>query len=124
MSDLLPCPFCGCQLVVRHTGWFDHPKRKCILSGKAFHKGFIGQWNNRADLPPTLSAALKLPEIRALVEAVELLGFRRLVAGWNGEGLEIPYTPHEPRLGVRLSVTAGTVYAIDAALAAIKEPKP
>ena len=46
---LLPCPFCGMALIEKHSGWFDHPKGKCILSGRAFHKGFIGQWNTRAD---------------------------------------------------------------------------
>ena len=71
MSETLkPCPFCGGDLVTRHTGWLDHPKAKCILSGKVFHKGFIGQWNRRADLHPTLSAAMELPEVRALTHAV------------------------------------------------------
>ena len=64
--ELKTCPFCGCDLVTRHTGWLDHPKAKCILSGKVFHKGFIGQWNRRADLPPTLSAALaRIAELEA-----------------------------------------------------------
>jgi hypothetical protein len=48
---LLPCPFCGGKLERKHAGWFDHPKGKCILSGRAFHAGFIGQWNRRAPEP-------------------------------------------------------------------------
>lgn len=60
MTYLEPCPFCGMALVEEHGGWFDHPKGKCILSGSAFHKGFIGQWNTRATPP----------EVTALVEAL------------------------------------------------------
>jgi hypothetical protein len=76
MSDKLkPCPFCGNHLVERHNGWFDHQKGKCILSGKAFPKGYIGQWNNRALPQPTDAeldaAALARPVVRALVEALE-----------------------------------------------------
>ena len=132
--ELKPCPFCGGDAVYTYHngGWPNSCDSvqcadwKCpSRSGGRPSKNTAAElWNTRADLLPTLSAAMGLPEVRAMVEAVELLGLRRLVAGWNGEGLEIPYTPHEPRLGVRLSVTAGTVYAIDAALAAIKEPKP
>ena len=71
MSELKPCPFCGCDLVTRHTGWLDHPKAKCILSGKVFHKGFIGQWNRRADMPPTLAAENDL--LRAENEELDFL---------------------------------------------------
>lgn len=49
--ELKPCPLCGGPLIERHAGWFDHPKGKCVLSGRAFHKGFIGQWNTRATDP-------------------------------------------------------------------------
>ena len=57
--ELKPCPFCGGSLIERHAGWFDHPKGKCVLSGRAFHKGFIGQWNTRATraTDPALTAA-------------------------------------------------------------------
>lgn len=76
MSDKLkPCPFCGNHLVERHNGWFDHPKGKCILSGKAFPKGHIGQWNIRAIPTPTDAdldaAALARPVVVALVEAAD-----------------------------------------------------
>ena len=57
----------------------------------------------------------------ALVKAVERLGLRELVAGWNGENREKPYTPHPDNLGAKISTTCGTVYAIDAALAALQE---
>jgi hypothetical protein len=54
--ELKPCPFCGGVLVVRHSGWFNHPRAKCILSGAAFHKGVIGQWNTRADTAAAIRA--------------------------------------------------------------------
>lgn len=75
----------------------------------------------RADLPPTLAEALKVPEVRALVEAVEALKLRDLVAGWNGEGRDTPYAPHPPHLWAKITTTCGVVYAIDAALAKLAE---
>ena len=83
MGDLKPCPFCGGNLVARHEGWFDHPKGKCILSGRAFHKGFIGQWNTRATPP----------EVAALVEASTAL--RDHIARWHDGGP--PAGPDESR---------------------------
>ena len=64
---------------------------------------------------PTRSAL-----IAQLVEAVNKLGLRNLVAGWNGENkADGPYEPHQRRLGVTLRTNAGTVYDIDAALTAL-----
>lgn len=125
MSELKPCPFCGGEAIARPSvvcdqGLYVYCKDH-TCQGWTVSRCPPVRWNTRAT--PTLSDVRELPEVKALVAAVELLGLRRLVAGWNGEGLETPYTPHEPKLGVRLSVTAGTVYAIDAALAAFKEPK-
>ena len=42
-------------------------------------------WNTRADIPPTLEAALALPEIAALVEDAYYHGFTISGEGWNGE---------------------------------------
>ncbi len=123
MSELKPCPFCGCDLVTRYTGWLDHPKAKCILSGKVFHKGFIGQWNRRADLPTTLSAAMQLPEVKALVEAFkdqnELMRSALEIAkreGINGEIGTTNWDAYYNKVAVSLKRSAS-------ALAAIKEPK-
>lgn len=60
-------------------------------------------------------------ELSALIAAVEKLGLRQLVAGWNGENKpDGPYEPHSPRLGVTLRTNAGEVYAIDAATEAAR----
>ena len=115
MSELKPCPFCGCDLVTRHTGWLDHPKAKCILSGKVFHKGFIGQWNRRADLPPTLSAAMQLPEVKAMVVALEY-GDRMCRLDFHRE-----INPDDECFS---QAVWDTWQRMVAALAAIKEPKP
>lgn len=66
----------------------------------------------RADLPPTLSAAMQLPEVKAMKEALELARNRlqRLA-------IEFP-TESEGRYEVNEWVEEAT-----AALAAIKEPK-
>lgn len=49
-----------------------------------------------------------------LLEAVDALGLRQLVAGWNGENRsDGPYEPHPPKLGVTLRTNAGHVYALD-----------
>lgn len=49
---LLPCPFCGRMLArLDLPRRYNHPVGKCILSGRNFAPGFIGQWNTRADLP-------------------------------------------------------------------------
>ena len=57
--------------------------------------------------------------VQALVKAVEKLGLRELVAGWNGENKDEPYAPHSPRLGATIKTTCGVVYEIDAALRAL-----
>ncbi len=68
-----------------------------------------------------------LAEIRAsaiaLVEAIERLGLRVLVAGWNGEGRPIAerFGPHPDELCVNLPTNCGTVYAIDKATVAARE---
>lgn len=65
----------------------------------------------RADLPPTLSAAMELPEVKALLDAVT----RQIenIDDWLETG--IPAGPIESK----------SIYdQMRAALAAIKEPKP
>ena len=129
MSELKPCPFCGCDLVTRHTGWLDHPKAKCILSGKVFHKGFIGQWNRRADLLPTLSAAMGLPEVKALVEAARKMLvaaelreiYHRLPNDKNRIG--DPKSPKAKAKDAWLKAFRQASSATSLALAAIKETK-
>ncbi len=65
----------------------------------------------RADLPPTLSAAMGLPEVRALADAARSVNHDNL----HGNGLE-GFRKNRDRLRV-------TLENLDAALAAIKEPK-
>jgi len=65
----------------------------------------------RADLPPTLSAAMELPEVKALVDAAWSVNHDNL----HGNGLE-GFRKNRDRLRV-------TLENLDAALAAIKEPK-
>lgn len=61
----------------------------------------------------------------ALAGAVERLKLRELVAGWNGENrAEGPYEPHPAKLGITLRTNAGTVYALDAALATWSDDRP
>ena len=66
-----------------------------------------------AALPPADDA------VEALVKAVEKLGLRELVAGWNGENKDKPYAPHPPSLGATIKTTCGVVYEIDAAIRAL-----
>ena len=56
--------------------------------------------------------------VQALVKAVEKLGLRELVAGWNGENKDKPYAPHPPSLGATIKTTCGVVYEVDAAIRA------
>lgn len=69
--------------------------------------------------PDAVQDAARVPEVAALIEAATALGVRAMVAGWNGEGREHPYTPHPSRLGATIKTTCGAVYALDAALRAI-----
>ena len=72
-DELKPCPFCGGDLTPWGAGHFQHSNSKCILAGRKFAKGYIGQWNRRAIPEPThaaqLAAALALPEVAAMVDA-------------------------------------------------------
>ena len=47
MSDLMPCPFCGGELLAWGASAFRHPSGKCILSDRVFDRRFRGQWNTR-----------------------------------------------------------------------------
>lgn len=51
--ELKPCPFCGASLRYAEPVAYVHPVGKCILSGRNFHKGVIGQWNRRASAAPS-----------------------------------------------------------------------
>jgi hypothetical protein len=76
----------------------------------------------RADLPRPEDAE-RIAELEAanaalrkVEQAARALNVRELVAGWNGEGLETPYTPHAPELWAKITTTCGVVYDLDAAL--------
>jgi hypothetical protein len=81
------------------------------------------RWYSGGATPDEILRVSNQLKVAALVEAVRRLGLRELVAGWNGEDREKPYTPHPSGLGVTLKTTCGVVYAIDAALAAIEARK-
>ena len=131
MSELKPCPFCGgeaiiitgeecayvqCQEVKMHKAlWYD--------GDNAAADEVAEQWNRRADLPPTLSAAMQLPEVVALVEAFkdqnELMRSALEIAkreGINGEIGTTNWDAYYNKVAVSLKRSAS-------ALAAIKEPK-
>lgn len=94
----------------------DVQERLGALASEAWR---ISATLSQAPPAPTAHDAARVPEIAALIEAVNGLGLRALVAGWNGEGRDRPYTPHKSELGATIKTTCGTVYAIDAALRAI-----
>ena len=60
MSEKLkPCPFCGMALTYEAPVAYFHPIGKCILSGRNFKTGVIGQWNRRFDLHEAEVARLR-----------------------------------------------------------------
>jgi len=85
---LLPCPFCnsgpavtkqnasfsGVELV-NYRGLSFVNCGTCGTEGPkmALDKDAVKEWNTRADLPPTLSAALAVPEVAALVDAAKVV---------------------------------------------------
>ncbi len=84
-------------------------------AGEAIIHGCTKPWPNdikwvRADLPPTLSAAMELPEVKALVKAARPF----YAAVFNDNGDVTISTGH---------ITTGDWLALDTALAAIKEQK-
>ena len=108
MSEALkPCPFCK-------TGGlsFGNDMGRGVVQCHDCNAYIVADsedeaitlWNTRADLPPTLSAALELPEVRALVEALER-AVEAIDAAYDGPDDNGAYTVRER-----------------AALAAIKEP--
>ena len=73
--------------------------------------------------PLTAQVEALTAEAGRLLAAVDALGLRELVAGWNGENREDgPYEPHPSRLGVTLRTNAGRVYELDAAAEAARAP--
>ena len=66
-AKLHPCPFCGVALQWAFPVAYVHPVGKCILSGRNFDKGRIGQWNKR--IPDATIARQQVMLDRAL-EAV------------------------------------------------------
>jgi DNA-binding transcriptional ArsR family regulator len=87
---------------------------------------YVRHWEGRAERAEAALATARADavKVKALVDAVEQLGLRSLVAGWNGEGREKPYPPHPETLIAIIKTTCGTVYAVDAALARIKDAAP
>ena len=110
--ELLPCPFCK-------TGdlSFGNDMGRGVVQCHDCNAYIVADsedeaitlWNTRADLPPTLSAAMGLPEVRALV--VALRDMRRQFSPYPSQDTERWREEHE------------ACEHADAALAAIKEPK-
>ena len=120
MSELKPCPFCGGK-ATRQVNTLSHggvtyetgcDNVGCLVLPSAMQLGKSyadNNWNTRADLPPTLSAAMELPEVKALLEA--LRDMRRQFSPYPSQDTERWREEHE------------ACEHADAALAAIKEPK-
>jgi hypothetical protein len=77
MSDLKPCPFCGGEATYAFTGkgWkveCDGRFGSCRINARTHYQPqkILAEyaWNTRAT--PTLSAAMELPEVKALVESL------------------------------------------------------
>lgn len=72
--ELKPCPFCGGRPYLANKEMPGGAFVVCTDCRAATDDdcidATISRWNTRADLPPTLSAALDLPEIKALVGAL------------------------------------------------------
>ena len=110
MSELRPCPLCSEHLWPCNEG-FEHPASDtCPLDNMWFPERLVAAWNTRDT--PTLSAAMGLPEVKALVEALELAANRlhRCAVDYDTGTL-------------RFYETCEWTDEACAALAAIKEPK-
>jgi hypothetical protein len=104
----------------------EQPKTIYAITGYIGPNLMRGEWSTRRDDEDRTTAEYvlksdvqaRLAAAEKMTEAIDKLDLRNLVAGWNGEGREVPYTPHPSSLGVSLKTNAGTVYALDAARAA------
>ena len=75
--ELKPCPFCGGALDYAEPVTYVHPIGKCILSGRNFKAGYIGQWNTRTPDPAQIRAdalreAFQFPE--NVIDLVKRIG--------------------------------------------------
>ncbi len=117
MSELRPCPLCSEHLWPCNEG-FEHPASDtCPLDNMWFPERLVAAWNRRRDLTPTLSAAMQLPEVKALVET--MAGLKRIVEEIDGA---MNHGTWRDEKGMRLKDTPEWVSAY-VALAAIKETK-
>lgn len=73
MADLKPCPFCGALLDYAAPVTYFHPIGKCILSGRNFKKGVIGQWNTRTPAPEAV-------DVRAAAKETDMTAPERIWA--------------------------------------------
>lgn len=75
MTDLLPCPFCQCEVFPRRFNQVQHPANRCALMVLCFD---LEEWNTRASTP-SLAAA-----VEALRDAF-VAGFNNSFEGFNRE---------------------------------------
>jgi hypothetical protein len=141
MTDLKPCPFCGGEAYLSSYAMDErfayaeqvsvgckacavgfsrcddqNPKGGYALNGTA-KPIVISQWNTRAT--PTLSAAMELPEVRALIEA--LAPFADQAETFDSCGKE--FVPAEFRPAI-VDHTIGDLRKARAALAPFTGDKP
>ena len=49
MSELKPCPFCGEEMKLNCSGFYEHDRIPCILTGFEITEKSIPFWNRRAE---------------------------------------------------------------------------
>lgn len=101
-ARLLPCPFCGMHLEYASPVIYVHPIGKCILSGRNFKKGVIGQWGKRvasADHERAVQDAVA-KAVEAEREACAAIIDANMLVGPDGVELLMPRTNPGNKLGL------------------------
>ena len=114
MSELRPCPLCSEHLWPCNEG-FEHPASDtCPLDNMWFPERLVAAWNTRDT--PTLSAAMGLPEAKALKDERDAA----TAAYWRVRS----YAVHDDDCTInRYPNRNACSCGLRNALAAIKEPK-
>lgn len=61
MTKLEPCPFCGCEAVMREDGgdWFVHCRNQGCGENQPTPEEAAADWNRRASTEPSAPVAVK-----------------------------------------------------------------